>query len=43
MLKKPYILRISSEKGGVGKTTIAVNLAMRLHQNGYQTLLVDGA
>lgn len=37
----PYIIRISSYKGGVGKTTVAVNLATALHLLGYETLLVD--
>ncbi|MGC8662460.1 MAG: ParA family protein, partial [Candidatus Micrarchaeia archaeon] len=37
----PYIMRISSQKGGVGKTTVAVNLAVSLQKRGYRTLLVD--
>jgi MinD-like ATPase involved in chromosome partitioning or flagellar assembly len=37
----PYLIRVSSYKGGVGKTTIAVNLAASLHLMGYETLLVD--
>ena len=36
------MIRISSQKGGVGKTTIAVNLAVALQLMGYDTLLVDG-
>jgi|LFRM01.1.fsa_nt_gb septum site-determining protein MinD len=32
---------ITSCKGGVGKSTIAANLGLRLAQNGHKTLLVD--
>ncbi|MDE1865701.1 MAG: AAA family ATPase [Candidatus Micrarchaeota archaeon] len=41
MAKGPYIVRISSQKGGVGKTTIAVNLATVLSMLDYKVLLVD--
>ncbi|MDE1860635.1 MAG: AAA family ATPase [Candidatus Micrarchaeota archaeon] len=41
MADKPYVIRISSQKGGVGKTTIAVNLSVALSIYSYKTLLVD--
>ncbi len=37
----PYIIRISSQKGGVGKTTIAVNLGVILSLLSYKVLIVD--
>lgn len=39
---QPYIWAIGSGKGGVGKTTLAACLALRLAARGWTTLLVDG-
>ncbi len=40
-MNKPYIVCISSQKGGVGKTTVATNFAATLKMRGYRVLLVD--
>ncbi len=36
-----HIIAVASGKGGVGKSTVAANLALTLAQNGYRTALVD--
>lgn len=38
---EPYIIRIASQKGGVGKTTVSTNIAVCLKDFGYSVLLVD--
>lgn len=40
-LGKPYIIGVSSQKGGVGKTTISVNLSVALKSFNYRVLLID--
>src|SRR6476646_5864965 len=36
-----FVLALVNQKGGCGKTTVAVNLAGALAERGYSTLLVD--
>lgn len=40
-MEKPYVIRVSSTKGGVGKSVVAINLAISLQLRGYKTLIVD--
>jgi flagellar biosynthesis protein FlhG len=40
--RQARIISVASGKGGVGKTSVAVNLAASLHDIGRRTMLIDG-
>ena len=37
----PYVLSVSSGKGGVGKTTAVINLALEIQRRGHKVLIFD--
>jgi flagellar biosynthesis protein FlhG len=39
---EPYVVAVTGGKGGVGKSSVAVNLALGLHALGGRVLLLDG-
>lgn len=41
-MKKTKVISFTSGKGGVGKSTLTCNLALRLAQNGKRVLILDG-
>ena len=41
MIKKPYVIAFANQKGGVGKTTSAINIASCVAELGYSVLMLD--
>ncbi len=39
--KKPYVIAFANQKGGVGKTTSAINIASIVAEMGYRVLMLD--
>jgi len=40
-MNEPYILSVLNQKGGVGKTTLVINIGKAFHEKGYKVLLID--
>jgi flagellar biosynthesis protein FlhG len=40
-VQRPHVVTVTSGKGGVGKSTVALNLAIKLSEMGQKVLLVD--
>ncbi|MBR6807220.1 MAG: ParA family protein [Clostridia bacterium] len=41
MSSKPYVIAFANQKGGVGKTTSAINIASCVAEKGYRVLMLD--